>query len=88
MDGGQSQREQVQSFREFVELEEKKTNSQNPVKYQHLWAEKEGQAEDRSRVLSGKRTVDSVFGKRREGFQETNNTGKPSKRGPIIDLWS
>ena len=31
------------------------------MKYQHLWAEKEEQAEDRSRVLSGKRTVDSCI---------------------------
>lgn len=41
------------------EFKEKKTNSWKPVKHQHLWAEKEEQAEDRSRVLSGKRTVES-----------------------------
>lgn len=45
----------------FAELEEKKNSSWNPVKYQRLWAEKEEQAEDRSRVLSGGRTTENHF---------------------------
>ena len=45
----------------FAELEDKKNSSWNPVKYQRLWAEKEEQAEDRSRVLSGGRTTENHF---------------------------
>lgn len=40
------------------------------MKHQHLRAEKEEQAEDRSRVLSGKRTVESYSGSKGKGFKK------------------